>query len=206
MTLVVLFAVGVQAVASTEWLVRMAVGAALAIVVIAGVLVFARIYTSRRTKPSGRRERGRLVQILADTVEMLSEPIGRHRAATWIGLSVCTWCLSSLAAGLVARSVGIHLTPLQAIFVTSTLALGVAIPSSPGYIGTYQWVGVASLGLLDVPKEQALACTILMQASWFVPTTLAGGAVVGVTSDSADVPARRPERLKALTWKADTLR
>ena len=80
---------------------------------------------------------------------------------------------------LVARSVGIDLEPLEAVFVSSALALGVAIPSSPGYIGTYQWLGVASLGLLDVPVNEALAFSILMQASWFVPTTLAGGAILG---------------------------
>ena len=59
------------------------------------------------------------------------------------------------------------------------LALGVAIPSSPGYVGTYQWLGVASLGLLDVPVNEALAFSILMQASWFIPTTLIGGAILG---------------------------
>ena len=48
---------------------------------------------------------------------------------------------------LVARSVGIDLTALEAVFVSAALALEVAIPSSPGYVGTYQWVGVASLGL-----------------------------------------------------------
>ena len=58
------------------------------------------------------------------------------------------------------------------MFVASVLALGVAIPSSPGYVGTYQWLGVASLGLLDVPVNEALAFSILMQASWFIPTTL----------------------------------
>ena len=54
--------------------------------------------------------------------------------------------------------------------MASALALGVAIPSSPGYIGTYQWIGVAALGLLDVPPSQALAFAILMHASWYVPT------------------------------------
>jgi uncharacterized protein (TIRG00374 family) len=179
-TLVVFFGIGLQAVASADWLVRLAIGAVLAVVVIAVALVLARVYADRIERRARDRPRGRLVQILLDTLEMLGEPIGRRRAATWIGLSVCTWSLSSLAAALVARSVGIELSPLEAVFVTSALALGVAIPSSPGYIGTYQWLGVAALGLLDVQDEQALAFAILMQASWYVPTTLFGGAYVGV--------------------------
>ena len=178
-TLTVFFAIGLQAVASEEWLVRLAVGAVLAVVVIAVALVLARVYSARRGHGAERRPRGRLVQILRDTIEMLGEPIGRRHAATWLGLTVCTWTLSSVAAALVARSIGIDLSPLEAVFVTSALALGVAIPSSPGYIGTYQWLGVSALGLLDIPVEQALAFSILMQASWFVPTTLVGGAFVG---------------------------
>ena len=150
------------------------------VLVIAVVLALARVYAARRSAHARRKARGRLVQILRDTVRMLGEPIGRRRAATWLGLSVCTWTLASLAVGLVARSVGIELSPLDAVFVTSALALGVAVPSSPGYIGTYQWLGVAALGLLDVPVEQALAFSILLQASWYVPTTLVGGTFIGV--------------------------
>jgi uncharacterized membrane protein YbhN (UPF0104 family) len=110
---------------------------------------------------------------------MLGEPVGRRRAAVWLGLSVVAWTLGTIAVFLVGRSVGIDLGPLDAVFVGSVLALGVAIPSSPGYVGTYQWLGVASLGLLDVPVNEALAFSILMQASWFIPTTLIGGAILG---------------------------
>lgn len=179
-TLVVFFAIGFQTAGSAGWIVRLAVGALLAVAVIAAALVSARVYTTRRHARTPRTPRGRLMGILRDTVVMLGEPIGRHRAAKWIGLSAFAWALSALATTLVARSVGIDLAPLEAVFVTSALALGVAIPSSPGYIGTYQWLGVAALGLLDVPVEQALAFSILMHASWYVPTTLLGGAFIGV--------------------------
>jgi uncharacterized protein (TIRG00374 family) len=178
-TVAVFFAIGVQAVASAGWLVRLGIGAVLTVIAIALALVLARLYERRKGSRRDSPQR-RLVRILLDTVQMLGEPIGRRRAATWIGLTVCTWTLSSVASALVARSVGIELTPLEAVFVTSALALGVAIPSSPGYIGTYQWLGVAALGLLDVPVEQALAFSILLQASWYVPTTLIGGAFIGV--------------------------
>jgi len=177
-TLALFLAIGLQAVATTEWLVRLAVAAAIAIVVIGGVLIGARLYTSRRTRD--RRSRSRIRRLIRDTVEMLAEPVGRRRIAVWMGLSIGTWTLSTVATILAGRSIGIELTPLEAVFVTSALAMGVAIPSSPGYVGTYQWLGVAALGLLDVPVEEALAFTILLQASWFIPTTIAGGAILGV--------------------------
>ena len=186
-TLALFLAIGLQAVATTEWLVRLAVGAAIAIVVIVGVLVGARLYTARRTRD--RRGRSRIRRLIRDTVEMLAEPVGRRRVAVWMGLSIGAWTLSTFATILVGRSIGIEFTPIEAVFVTSALALGVAIPSSPGYVGTYQWLGVAALGLLDVPVEEALAFTILLQASWFIPTTIAGGAILGVRA------LRRDERI-----------
>ena len=188
--LALLFAIGLQAVASAAWLVRLGIGALLAVIAIAVVLVVARLYTIRRGQE--RSERGRLMTILRETVEMLGEPIGRHRAATWLGLTACTWILSSVAATLVGSALGIDLSPIEAVFVTSALALGVAIPSSPGYIGTYQWIGVAALGLLDVPVEQALAFSILMQATWYVPTTIVGGAVIGLRAVRGR-PVRAPD-------------
>jgi uncharacterized membrane protein YbhN (UPF0104 family) len=176
--LALLFAISLQAVASAAWLVRLAIGSVLAVIAIGIVLVVARLYMRRRGHE--RTERGRLVTILRETVEMLGEPIGRHRAAAWLGLTACTWICSSVASGLVGRALGIDLSPIEAVFVTSALALGVAIPSSPGYVGTYQLIGVQALGLLDIPVDQALAFSILMQATWYVPTTVAGGAVIGL--------------------------
>ena len=174
--LVVFLVVGLQVVPASDWIKRLVVAGFLALVVIAAALVFARVYA--RSRGESRRERGRVRKIVRDTIDMLAEPIGRRRAASWLALSLGAWALSSLASLLVARSLGIDLTPIEAVFVTASLALGVAIPSSPGYIGTYQWLGVASLGLLDIPVNEALAFAILMQASWFIPTTLVGGAVI----------------------------
>ena len=176
-TLAVFLVIGIQAVPTPGWLKRIVIGALLALVLLAAALVFARWYT--RTRERDRRTRGRVRRIVRDTIDMLGEPVGRRRAAVWLGLSAVAWTLGTVAVFLVGRSVGIDLAPLDAVFVASVLALGVAIPSSPGYVGTYQWLGVASLGLLDVPVNEALAFSILMQASWFIPTTLVGGAILG---------------------------
>ena len=175
--LVLFLAIGLQAVPTPEWLQRLVVGAVVLVVVIVAVLVFARLYT--RSQRRDRLQRGRVRRVIRDTIDFLGEPIGRHKAAVWLALSMGAWTLGALSAYLVARSVGVELDGLESVFVASALALGVAIPSSPGYIGTYQWVGVAALGLLDVPPSQALAFAILIHASWYVPTTIAGGAILG---------------------------
>jgi uncharacterized protein (TIRG00374 family) len=143
-----------------------------------------------------RSPRSLLRRVARDTVEGLADPIGRARALGLACISLATWAMWALAAWLVARSVGIELTPVEAIFVTSVINLGVAIPSSPGFIGTYQWLGLSALALFDVGTDEALAFAILMHAVWYVPTLLVGGALlVRRAIRRMRGPALRPVRL-----------
>ena len=193
--LVAMLVVGIGAVASAEWLLRLAAGG---ILILGGVglgLVLARI--SGRSRERGRRRRGLLRRLVRDTVETLAEPVGRRRAATWLGLSLLAWGTWSVAALLIARSLGIELTLPEAVFVSAVLNLGSAIPSSPGFVGTYEWLGVASLGLIGIDTEAALAFTILLHAAWYVPTTVAGGGVIGART-VLRVRRREPEAPGAL--------
>jgi uncharacterized protein (TIRG00374 family) len=144
---------------------------------IAGVLLFSRVYIGRRERD--RHERGLVRRLVRDTVERLAEPLGRRHLVIWLGLSLVAWAIWAVAALLVARSLGIDLSLTEALFVTAVLNLGSAVPSSPGYVGTYEWLGVASLGLLDIDHESALAFTILVHAAWYVPTTLFGAVALG---------------------------
>ena len=75
----------------------------------------------------------------------------------------------AVSAWLVARSLGIELSLVEAVFVTAVINLGVAIPSSPGFIGTYQWLGVSALALFGVPTEEALAFSISCRRSGTSP-------------------------------------
>ena len=63
------------------------------------------------------------------------------------------------------------------MFVTAVINLGVVIPSSPGFIGTYQWLAVSALGVVGVDGDVAIAFSLLMQAVWYIPTTLVGGVI-----------------------------
>ena len=51
--------------------------------------------------------------------------------------------------------------------------LGVAIPSSPGFVGTYQWLVISTLALYGEGRVDGLAFAV--QACWYIPTTLVGG-------------------------------
>lgn len=177
LALVVFLASSLPFVASADWLRRIALGGLFLLVSLGIVLLGARLYTSHRTRER-RRDRGLFRRVARDTLEGLAEPLGRRRGLALVGLSLATWAAWGLAAWLVARAVGVELSAVEAIFVTAVINLGVAIPSSPGFIGTYQWLGVSALALFDVPPVEALAFAILMHAVWYVPTLLVGGALL----------------------------
>jgi glycosyltransferase 2 family protein len=161
-------------VTGAAWSRSIAVGSVVLVLGLAAVLVAARLYIRRR-------DRGRLAsrnvvrRILRDVVEGLAEPMGRRRLAGALLLSAVAWFAYAGAAICAGRSVGFHLSLVDALFVTAVLNLGAAIPSSPGFVGTYQWLAKVSLGAAGVGHNQALAFAILLQAVWYVPTTLLGG-------------------------------
>jgi len=176
-TLVIFLAVSLPFATSAEWLRRITVGGLVLLGLVALVLAGARVYARRRTRE--RRHENRIVRrLVRDTLEGLAEPLGRRREAALLGISLATWSMWGLAAWLVARSVGIELSVVDVIFVTAVINLGVAMPSSPGFIGTYQWLGVSVLALFDVGANQALAFAILLHAIWYVPTLLVGGTLL----------------------------
>ena len=172
------FLLGTASLVTREaWVDRLVVGAALLVALVGLMLLAGRAYARRRHRDR-RTHRRRLRRIARDVVDTFGERISPAGVAVVVVLSAAVWLVWALGSMGVARSVGIELSLTEAVFVTGVLNLGVAIPSSPGFVGTYQWLGVASLSLLDVPKEEALAFAILMQAVWYVPTTLIGGVLV----------------------------
>ena len=172
--LVALLLFSLPFVAEADWLRPLAAGGVVLVIGIAAMLLGARAYTRRvgdRVRPVGLVRR-----VTRDTLFGLSEPLGERRVAALGAVSLVVWLLCSFAVWIVARGVGIELSPVDAVFVAAVLNLGVAIPSAPGFVGTYQWLGVSSLALVGVGTDAALAFAILMHAVWYVPTTLVGGA------------------------------
>jgi uncharacterized protein (TIRG00374 family) len=154
------------------WVDRIVVGSVLVLLALWIGILAARAYTRRRPR-ARRQHRGLARRFARDTLDGLSQPLDTSRAVL-VGLSLGAWLVWAGAAILTARAVGVELSLVEAVFVTAAINLGVAIPSSPGFVGTYQWLGVSALALFGVAQEAGLAFAIAMQAVWYVPTTLVG--------------------------------
>lgn len=90
-------------------------------------------------------------------------------------LSLLTWLLAAISIFFVFRSMDIGVPSYGLLFVLSVINLGVIIPSSPGYIGTYQFLCVIALSAFSVDKETALGFSIIYHALWYILLTLVGG-------------------------------
>ena len=179
LALVAFLLVSLPFVTDEGWVDRIVVGSVLVLAVLwVLLLAAARSYTRRRPR-SRRAHRGLPRRFLRDTLEGLSDPLSAERGPRLVrdqrrGLGR----RGRSAAILVGRAVGVELSLVDAIFVTAALNLGVAIPSSPGFVGTYQWLGVSALALFGIGREAGLAFAICMQAVWFVPTTIVGAVIL----------------------------
>ena len=177
LALVTFLLVSLPLVTDENWVDRIVVGSLLVLAALAVLLAVARWYTRRRPR-SRRAHRGLPRRFARDTLEGLSDPLSVDRGLVWYGLSVAAWAAWAVAAILVGRAVGVELSLVDAVFVTAALNLGVAIPSSPGFVGTYQWLGVSALALFGIDREAGLAFAIVMQAVWYVPTTIVGAVIL----------------------------
>lgn len=89
--------------------------------------------------------------------------------------SFMVWGLNALSFVVAFRA--FHMTDLPAtaaLVLQGITAIGVAVPSSPGYVGVFEAAVIASLGIYGIPKEAAVGFALALHAAWFVPITVLG--------------------------------
>jgi glycosyltransferase 2 family protein len=91
-----------------------------------------------------------------------------------IALSFCTWLSMAVGLYFVTRALGVNVPPACIPFVCAMLNMGLTIPSSPGYVGVYQYLLVYLLSIFGVPKAEGFTVSLLYHASWYIPYTLLG--------------------------------
>lgn len=90
------------------------------------------------------------------------------RGATFLALTVVIWSLDVVVAMQVARAFDIALDPTQILFLLAALGLSSAVPSTPGYLGVYQFVTVSVLAPFGIDQNNALVYILAFQAMTYV--------------------------------------
>jgi len=93
-------------------------------------------------------------------------------------LSVVIWACYGFIIHLVLYAFDFvsvyHLPWSTSLIVLVVTTIGVVVPSSPGYVGTYHWLCQVSLAMFGVPAGPALSFAILTHGVNFLPVLIVG--------------------------------
>lgn len=108
-----------------------------------------------------------------------------------VGLSLGVWFCMGVSLFLALQAFDISLPMWGTGVLLVVLNLGGLIPSSPGYIGTYHWLAVTTLGALGVDRSTGLSFALVNHALWYVPQVVAGLVILSRANLSVWTLTRR---------------
>lgn len=88
--------------------------------------------------------------------------------------TIVHWLMGVLSFYLAFRAVGIAAPFSAAMFLQGIIALGVAVPASPGFFGLFEFFGREGLGIYGVPQADAVTWALGYHILSFLPITLIG--------------------------------
>ena len=108
------------------------------------------------------------------------------RLAKFLGLTAVIWCLDGVTTVVASSAIGISIRLPVAFLLVAGLGLGSALPSTPGYVGIYQFVAVSMLAPFGISKADAIAYILLFQAMNYAIVLLWG--LMGIAAERQPPP------------------
>jgi uncharacterized protein (TIRG00374 family) len=97
-----------------------------------------------------------------------------RRLAGFTFLTAVIWTCDVATVLATAHSLGLNMQFRVAVLLLTGLALGSALPSTPGYVGIYQFVAVTVLQPFGIGRNEALAFILVTQALGYVMVVALG--------------------------------
>jgi uncharacterized membrane protein YbhN (UPF0104 family) len=91
-----------------------------------------------------------------------------------IVLTLCAWATTAVVFAAGAGAIGFEISPAQVLLIAAATNLATAMPSAPGYVGTFEFAVVATAGAVGLAPAPALAMGVLVHAAILL-TTMVGG-------------------------------
>lgn len=150
----------------------LALGALYGLVFFPRVLIGAFELVARRVAPR-LEQRGRdALHSFAHGLSVLKSPVHFFAVLFW---TILHWLTNALAFYIGFLAIGIQTPFTAALFSQGLIALGVSIPSSPGFFGVFEALAIAALGLYGVSAGAAATWAIAFHIVSFIPITVIGG-------------------------------
>ena len=148
----------------TTWLLLAAVGAALAAILVA-------------LAARGHQFGTRLLDLVRPMAEATRQLRGSYGAAM-LAFTVAIWTIEAATYFTVGESVGLKMTPLEALYVLAVVGIFILIPSGPGYLGPLDAAVLFAVHAIGGSGSIAVSYLLMLRFVLMVPVTLAGLALL----------------------------
>jgi uncharacterized protein (TIRG00374 family) len=155
-------------------------GVAMLALVMAGAVMVAfrpdivRTLTARVIRATVPRFEPRVITIVEHATAGLAVLRSPSRFARVVFWTLLHWLVNAAAFWLAFQAVGITTPFSSAIFLQGLIAIGVAIPSSPGFFGAFEASAKAGLQIYAVPVTLAVSWAVGFHLLSFIPITAMG--------------------------------
>lgn len=128
---------------------------------------------ARLPVPNGLR--GRAEKALSHVLQGIRSFHDRGRLIAFLAMTAVIWCSDATVTVVGARAIGVTISIPLAFLLVAGLGLASALPSTPGYVGIYQFVSVSVLEPFGISRTDAIAYILLFQAMNYVVVLGFGG-------------------------------
>lgn len=91
-----------------------------------------------------------------------------------VSYSILIWLMEAYMFFALAEAFNFNNTEIISFFTLAVVNFGIMIPSSPGYIGTFEYFIIKSLEVFSISKEIALSFALILRVAQYTPITLIG--------------------------------
>ena len=146
--------------------------ALLALAAVIGIAVLPLLGSAGRTAlervPLPVALRTRLIAAMEDGMRGMRAFHDARRLSGFIALTAVIWFLDSVGSVIAASALGLHMPFSGALLLLASLGLSSALPSTPGYVGIFQFVAVTVLVPFGFTRTDAIAYILVSQALGYV--------------------------------------
>lgn len=108
--------------------------------------------------------RKKLIQLLEGCLQALRTFHDVWRLSGFVGMTAVIWTLDAIGSVVAAKALGLSMPLSVAFLLIAGLGLASAVPSTPGYVGVFQFVAVSILVPFGFSRTNAIAYILFAQA------------------------------------------
>lgn len=128
-------------------------------------------WSVRRVAPRFEARGRNMLLAFAAGLSVLRRPVQFALVTAWaLGL----WIINALAFWLAFQAVGFEVPFTAAFLVQGIIAIGIALPSAPGFFGLFEGAAILGLSLYGIERAAAVTWAITFHVLSFIPITVIG--------------------------------